>query len=184
LLLSYAPRRCQIGTIIAGDPIACSSAPNGSKFLPGMTCFGATISCPNTAPINLTFGYTGPPKPLGTIVLFSGGPGTAPTEDGDEVPVYAGSYVNKYMTVQVEWASAWEDPSADGSGGNILSAACRPATFLNYINSSGSAHPQGAMCAQGASDYDPIVMATAFDHEESMSQEEILLRFKKIIAAI
>jgi hypothetical protein len=42
------------------------------------------------------------------------------------------------------------DPSSNGSGGSILSAACRPATFLNYINSS-PFHSKGSMCAQGAS---------------------------------
>jgi hypothetical protein len=34
--------------------------------------------------------------------------------------------------------------------GSLLAAACRPATFLSYINSS-SLHSSGAMCAQGAS---------------------------------
>lgn len=59
--------------------------------------------------------------------------------------------MNNYTTVQVEWASAWEDPSSNGTGGNILAAACRPATFLNYINNTATTHPKGAMCAQGAS---------------------------------
>ncbi len=43
----------------------------------------------------------------------------------------------------------WEDPN-NGAGGDILAAACRPATFLSYINGNSGIH-QGAMCAQGFS---------------------------------
>jgi len=51
----------------------------------------------------------------------------------------------------LEYASAWEDPN-NGPGGSILNAACRPATFLSWVNSNSLLHPTGkAMCAQGGS---------------------------------
>ena len=137
-------------TILGNDPYPCTLARNGSKFYPGMNCFDAKLSCPSVADINLTFGWTGPSSPRGTIVFFSGGTGESPTENDDDIPTYAASYVSTFEIVYLEWTgSPWEDPSSDGSGGNILAAACRPATFLNYINTSG--FHQGAMCAQGAS---------------------------------
>jgi hypothetical protein len=140
-----------LGTVtVFGDPYGCPVAANGSGFMAGMNCMDATISCPNTANIGITFGYIAPANPLGTIVLFSGGAGTSPTENGDNNPAFAPTYATNYEVVQVEYASAWEDPSSNGSGGSILAAACRPATFLHYINNS-PFHATGAMCAQGAS---------------------------------
>jgi len=68
------------------SPYLCTHAPNGSMFYSGMSCVNATISCPNTADINLVFGYTGPSSPQGTIVLFPGGSGITPSESGDDIP--------------------------------------------------------------------------------------------------
>ena len=137
-------------TLLGNDPVACTGVSNGSKFYPGMNCLTAQITCPNTAAINVTFGFTGPARPQGTVVFFPGGKGTSPTEDGDEIPTYAANYVSNFEVVQLEYNSPWEDPSSDGSGGSILAAACRPATFLNYI-SNNTGIRQGAMCAQGSS---------------------------------
>ena len=137
-----------LGSMAVSQTIfACSGARNGSQFYPNMQCQNAVITCPNTAGIQLTFGTIAPANPKGTIVFFSGGKGTTPTESGDDILQYAANYAQKYQVVQVEWASAWEDPSSDGSGGNVLTAACRPATFLNAILTPA----QGAKCAQGAS---------------------------------
>jgi hypothetical protein len=99
----------------------------------------------------LTFGTVAPRRPQGTVVLFSGGDGTTPTisSDGDGVPSSPVDYTSKFAVVQFEWVSAWQDPSSNKSGGNFLTAACRPATFLNYINT--STYHVGAMCAQGSS---------------------------------
>jgi hypothetical protein len=153
--LAVAPRAhaqaLPIGTISVSNLIVpCTAVANGSLFFAGMSCQSATISCPNTASIQLTFGYAGPASPQGTVVFFSGGSGLTPTESGDDILTYAASYANTFEIVQVEWNSAWEDPSSNGAGGNILTAACRPATFLNYINVS-NIHQQGAMCSQGSS---------------------------------
>jgi hypothetical protein len=138
-----------LGSIAVSKAIVpCSAVANNGKFYTGMLCQQAFITCPNAAQIGLTYGWTGPTNPQGTIVMFSGGSGTSPTEQGDDILTYAANYISNFQIIQVEWASAWEDPSSDGSGGNVLNAACRPATFLNYINTS---LRQGAMCAQGGS---------------------------------
>ena len=138
-------------TVRAGqDPVSCGTVKNGSKFYPGMLCQTATVSCPNAADIQVTYGCGGgPANPQGTVVLFSGSAGTSPDGDGDDMATYAASYINTFEVVEFEWASAWQDPSSNGSGGDILAAACRPATFLNYVSSSGL--NVGTMCAQGSS---------------------------------
>lgn len=150
---SHAQQSLQTGVMFVGDPVSCSTVANSSKFYPGMTCFGATISqCPGVKDINITFGWTGPAAPAvpqGTIVFFSGDGGVQPTENGDDIPAYAPIYVGNFNIVYVEYmGTPWEDPD-NGAGGDILLAACRPATFLSYIDNS-SIH-QGAMCAQGFS---------------------------------
>lgn len=63
-----------------------------------------------------------------------------------------------YAVVQTAWATDWEDTD-DGLGmtapppaPSILNAACRPATFLNFIANSSQYRTSGkGMCAQGAS---------------------------------
>ncbi len=90
-------------TLNGNDPFPCSSAVNGSKFYAGMNCLQATISqCPGVEDINITFGWTGPAAPVGTIVFFSGDGGVAPTESGDDIPAYAPIYVNTFEIVYVE----------------------------------------------------------------------------------
>jgi hypothetical protein len=117
-----------------------------------MTCQDITVSCPNISSLHAIYGYYMPSSPNGTIVLFSGGDGTMPVGNAGEELSYANDYeAAGYAVVQIEWASAWQDPT-NGSGGNILQAACRPATFLNWISGTSTTHPQGKpMCAQGAS---------------------------------
>jgi hypothetical protein len=130
----------------------CSNALNGSHFLPGMHCSDGTITCPSAQTIGITSGYSVPSGLIdGTIVLFSGGAGTSPSEYADDNLAYASAYQTNYVVVQLEYASAWEDPN-NGPGGNILNAACRPATFLNWVNNNSTLHTSGkAMCGQGSS---------------------------------
>lgn len=110
----------------------------------GAQCWQATVSCSGTADIQVTYGFlqaSGTPK--GTIVLFGGGTGTQPFS-GSYNQLYAQA---GYSLVASAWASAWEDTGL--SQKNIGTAACRPATLLNYIFQN-VASP-GAKCAQGFS---------------------------------
>lgn len=58
--------------------------------------------------------------------------------------------------MQTAWDSEWEDPSGNDHGGNIGYAACRPATFLSWVNTNlyGPIHQAlstAGMCVQGLS---------------------------------
>lgn len=104
-------------------------------------CYGAQITCPNANPIDVTFGYingAAPSTPTGTIVLFAGGGGQI-TQGENNMATAANYATAKYAVVQTSWATDWENTN----GGyvmiqpppafNVLTAACRPATLLNYI---------------------------------------------------
>lgn len=152
-IMTTPPAHAQIPlgtiTIFAGDLTSCPA-----NFYSGMLCVGAKIDCSNVDShidiINLTVGYvTQATTPLGTIVFFTGGSGTA--SDFGPTNSFADSYVGSYEIVYVEWASAWEKASSNASYENILHAACRPATVLKWINDTAAPHPSGAMCAQGKS---------------------------------
>jgi hypothetical protein len=128
------------------------------------TCYsGVVTGCSNADDLQFSFSYDAPASPLGVIVFFSGGSGTSASAYPGAELSYAHDYFNDgYAVVQVAWAWDWEDtniPSAYTGGStpvsypsNIQAAACRPATFLNYINNTARVHPSGKpVCAQGAS---------------------------------
>src|SRR5579872_131208 len=143
----------------------CSSLPNGSEFFSSptnpSTCQSATImNCPNAANLNLIYSYDAPPSPKGTIVFFSGGPGTA--VDLGDINNATYYFSQGYEVIQVEWADDWElttIPAANGGSdtttytANIQLAACRNATLLNYIFTGGNTklYSGGGRCAQGSS---------------------------------
>ncbi len=149
----------QLGTLtINSGPNTCPSG-----WSPVTSCYTATISgCGNNGAnvdnIGLTFGgiYSGTNNPQGTVVFLTGGTGTTVWDPNMDVAQYAIDYAAYFEVVYFAWDTPWEEPnqtSDPGSvGGDILLAACRPATFLSYINSSQSGfHNYGAMCAQGSS---------------------------------
>lgn len=150
-----------IGSVEALTPL--NVCPSGFYLGPAgnqTQCYEATINCPNTNYINVTFGYLAPTPDLGTVVFFSEGGGTSPsTPTGQEEPTAELYYNDHYAVVQSEWSWDWEDTNGPVPKPtypyNVLTAACRPATFLNFIggtNGSGQFHPSGtAMCAQGTS---------------------------------
>ncbi len=118
------------------------------------TCYNATITCQGTAPITVIFGYALPqqPTPFGTIVFFGGGGGESPFSQ----PAVEQSYANDYLAagyeiVEAAWASDWEQTSALGQPytANIMTAACRPATFLNFVRfgTNPQLYQSGGMCA-------------------------------------
>ncbi len=128
------------------------------------TCYsGVVTGCTGANDLQFTFSYDAPASPKGVIVFFSGGSGTSASAYPGAELTYAQDYFNDgYAVVQVAWAWDWEDTNipAGYTGGstpvsvapNIQAAACRPATFLNYINNTARVHPSGTpLCAQGAS---------------------------------
>jgi hypothetical protein len=134
-----------LGVINHKSIVRLQSCPAG--YFPGMSCFHGTVeSCPNTDDLGFTYGFEDPAEePLGTIVFLEGKGGTTPYGD----PVYAQKYLQQgYQVVYLAWDTDWE-LSGTTTGNSIKNAACRPATFLNYINQ--NLYTRGGMCAQGSS---------------------------------
>jgi hypothetical protein len=143
-------------TVFAQNPLGTvnnvTALPScGPGYYAGMNCFQATVSCPGTANIPVTFGYENPAiSPLGTIFMHGGGGGGIPYDGGLSMAVdYIGSYLSGgYQVVQIAWSSAWEDVG-NAFPASIGTAACRPATLMRYIYR--NVRTAGAMCAQGDS---------------------------------
>jgi hypothetical protein len=135
-----APQSLPLGTV--NEVTAMTGCPSG--FNAGTTCFQAKVSCPSIADIEFTFGVKNPNSglPHGTVVLFSGGGGTV-VAGGGFVTEYA---ANGLQSVQVVWNTDWE---LTGTTRNIKTAACRPATVIQFIHR--TIYRGGGMCAQGQS---------------------------------
>ena len=134
-----------LGTINPREVTQLRSCPAG--YYSGMTCFQGTVTaCPNAVDLGFTYGYENPSRRIaGTIVFMEGGGGTSAYSD----PSYAQKYLaNGYQVVYMAWDSDWEF-SSNNTGSSIKDAACRPATFLNYIYQ--NLYSRGGMCAQGDS---------------------------------
>lgn len=132
------------------------TSPAGSGNPP--FCYSATVTCANvnstTPPLGLVYSYVTPPSPIGTIVLFSeagGVLGGLHEVNGQFVIDY---YNANFEVVEVAWVNSDWEQTSDPLG--IMTAACRPAGFLNYVlttpllNSRLSKSTNG-LCAQGIS---------------------------------
>jgi len=124
---------------------ALSTCPTG--YAPGMNCSRATVVCPDTADLNVTYGYMAPPAlPIkGTIFFHAGGSGDVPLGISEFIGPYSAA---GFALVQMAWASSWEDSGLTVK--NVGVSACRPATFMKYIFQN-VATSGGAKCAQGLS---------------------------------
>lgn len=160
-----ADAQMSLGSVTAiTGPQAC---PAGRNFIPqvGNNCYQATLNCSNNDPLPFWYGIAAPSgTPKGTIVHFTGdGGGSA--SDGLSQSLLLESFVaNEYQVVQIAWGQAaavdWEYTNVSGGSNpsSILNAACRPATFLNWVRN--GAYPNvgqgiwgrnGGMCAWGHS---------------------------------
>jgi hypothetical protein len=134
-----------LGSVNNVTPLSpCPTGPGG--YAAGMSCFQATVSCPNTADIGVTYGVMAPASTArGTVFFHGGGDGTEPQDITDFADVYSAA---GYSLVQMAWASKWEDTGLTAK--NVGEAACRPATLMKYIFDN-VATPGAAKCAQGFS---------------------------------
>ena len=119
-----------------------------ADFATGSTCYTSTITCPDTSDIGFTYGVVNPGGTQGTVVFFNGDDGTVPGFT-QYVAAYTPPY-NDFQTVQVAWGTAWEETST-GTGTSLKSAACRPATLMDWLLRQKNVYAGGGMCAQGAS---------------------------------
>jgi hypothetical protein len=147
-----------LGTASAQSPLPLGSVTGVSQlqscpqgYFPGATCFAATVSCPDTLDIQVTYGYTNPSGvPLGMIAMFNGSGGTTPYGGANRGQNYSQTYLQAgYQIVQSAWATEWENNGIAG-GESVKAAACRPATLLNFFHQT-LYQGNGGMCAQGAS---------------------------------
>jgi hypothetical protein len=145
---------------------------NNGQNVP-MNCFTSTVqNCPDAQDLSLTFGYLSPAGIIpgnvkGVIVFLNGGNGTQPegpatgSSNANEFDMIDYDFRQGYEVVQLAWQYSWEQTSVPSMGGpsirpNVQDAACRPATFLNYVytniyQSVAQSNATAGMCAQGDS---------------------------------
>lgn len=139
--------RLPLGAVIQARPL--SHCPQG--YYPGATCYEATVTCPGSVDLGVTYGYVNPAGiQRGTIVFFSEGKGTQPDSGSPTRSNLETKYIEAgYQIVQTAWQAAWEDTGFPGAK-SVQAAACRPATLLNYLFQT-VYDGNGGMCAQGTS---------------------------------
>jgi hypothetical protein len=147
-VLSSSRAQAQSNTLPLGEVKLPESAACPVGFTGQTRCYNSTVSCPGTDDLRFTYGVVNPGGSEGTIVFFDGGDGTTPgfTE-------FVSAYTppaHDFQTVQVVWSTAWED-TANGEGTSLKTAACRPATLLDWFLNQRNVYAGGGKCAQGAS---------------------------------
>jgi hypothetical protein len=154
LLLNVpTPARAQAqAPLPLGDVTGVNELPTCPQgYYAGALCYEATVSCPNALDIPVTYGLvnaTGVPR--GMVVFFNGSGGITPYGGTNRGRSYAETYLQAgYQIVQLAWETDWEDTGIAG-GRSVKTAACRPATLLNYFHQT-LYQGDGGMCAQGAS---------------------------------
>jgi len=159
--LAHADGSLSLGSVTNQNAAACSGdewvsySSHGTTY--NMTCASATLSgCRNVQDVNFTYGQLIPPGTVnGVVVFLDGGGGTTAALETDEYDMLQYYFAQGYGVVQIAWNSDWEQtPDA-----NIQNAACRPATFLNYVYNNiyepltdgRHGNSSAGMCAQGFS---------------------------------
>jgi hypothetical protein len=144
MMMSDAAVSSSVGTVSGVTETTC---PQGAP--PGATCKTVTVSgCPGieTETLDATIAILPTNATLkGTIVHFSGGPGTGFQTAGAQQYATAG-----FRQVFVAWASAWEQTQSLG----IKAGGCRPATVLRWIFDEPTLHASSrslAFCGEGFS---------------------------------
>jgi len=165
---SHAQASLALGTVgLSPEVVQCPTSNGWYYYSSGgantyMNCHFASVSCPNTADLGLTYAYLNPAAmspPLvsqakGVVVLHGGSGGTTP----ESFALTDAYFKAGYEIVQIAWDDDWEmtqDPFSTITA-NIQNAACRPATFFNWVftnlfPSVYSANQQAGMCALGDS---------------------------------
>lgn len=121
-----------LGTISNSASVTCTT-----NFYHGSACTDVTVSCPNVADIQATYGYVEPKETkVGVVALVNGAEDLTP--GGAH---YVGAYLSYGFAIeQVEFAAGWE---VTGEIPNLKNAACRLATLLNYMQEATRSFPFG-----------------------------------------
>lgn len=138
---------------VGGQPAEWVTTTSGGSTV-AASCYHADVSCPNMLDLGVTYGVSTPAATSkGTIVFVSAqyGTFTLPGKYKDQAPFDLFHY--GFQTVQFAWDGiGWQYQSI----GSLKAAACRVATFLNYINTqfyqtNPNNSPTAGMCAHSQS---------------------------------
>jgi len=165
LCVRPAVAQMPLGTVSTPALLTVTGMPNGTcppglNFDSSMTCWSANVSCPNTDQIGVVYGVSPPTLPLnGTIVMLPGDGGVQLPDSFEDyiqpTGTFQGYLGNQYQVIEVIWGTwnpnpvppatgftgdDWEYTNTAGGSNalNILAAACRPATFLNWVRNGNS----------------------------------------------
>jgi hypothetical protein len=128
------------------QPVKSVTCPDGYDF--GTNCYASTVTCPDTLDIGFTYGVVNAGGKDGTVVFFSSGDGT--TVGFTEYVQAYGPPAHDFQSVQVIWETPWEE-TGNGTGSSLKSAACRPATLMDWLLNQKNVYNGGGMCAQADS---------------------------------
>jgi hypothetical protein len=118
-------------TIVGGQPADWVTQTNNAAE-PVTACYHATISCPETADLGVTYGVATPSAASNgtmTFVPSKFGTNTLPGNYIHEIPY--DMYHDNYQTIQFAFDSQWQLTGT--STASLKVAACRVATILNYF---------------------------------------------------
>ena len=141
-------------TVLGGDAADWVTETNNGTDIQTV-CYHASISCPNTADLGVTYGVATPATASnGTMVFVPAkfGINTLPGNFVGEIPFDL--YHASYQTIQFAFDSQWQLTGT--STASLKVAACRVATFVNFLyttfyltNTNNS--PTAGMCAHSQS---------------------------------
>jgi hypothetical protein len=138
--LCHARTPLPLGNVSLVSEISCPS-----WAVAGLACYEATVSCPGTADVGVTYAVSPAISTKGTVVFLAGTNVNLPSNyNNDYINAYEGS---GYGIAEFNWNSQWEDTG--GVAKNILTASCRPATMLQYVHD--KIYTGGNFLAQGFS---------------------------------
>lgn len=96
-------------------------------------CYHATVSCPQLPDLGITYGIATPSTASnGTITFLRGSSGTITLPGNVNGTLPFDLYHDSYQTIQAAWDNGWQLTGWVDSG-SFKVAACREATFLNFM---------------------------------------------------
>lgn len=96
-------------------------------------CYHAVVSCPQLPDLGITYGIATPTTPSnGTVVFIRGAGGTITLPGNLHKEIPFDLYHASYQTIQAAWDDWWQVTGWSGSG-SFKVAACREATYLNFM---------------------------------------------------
>jgi hypothetical protein len=119
-------------TMLGGQATDWVTQTSGGSDL-ATVCYHATVSCPQLPDLGITYGIATPTTPSNGMIVFirgSGGTITLPGNISKELPFDL--FHDSYQSVQAGWDTWWQLTGWPDSG-SFKVAACREATFLNFM---------------------------------------------------